>query len=212
MNLTKLLAARQEVFWLLGIGLVLLIAAGYSWWSSKVITSGSVQQSFTEERSAVQARTSTSLDALDGKQTAKKTAHAADVASIVASIPEASQFALLFRELGLDARLSVPGPFTVFASSNKAFAELLSGSIASMSVEEKKRLIEYHVVVNRKVDIAAMRTGNITALSNDVLNFETSPLDGEPRVNGASIVRTYQADNGIVYVIDQILQPPRRTY
>ncbi|KKW20118.1 MAG: Beta-Ig-H3/fasciclin [Parcubacteria group bacterium GW2011_GWA2_51_10] len=134
-----------------------------------------------------------------------------NVADIAAGISGASTFASLFSSTGIKATIQGVGPYTVFVPTDGAFSLLESGTIANMSAAEKKRLVQYHVVSGRAIDPDAVKSGQIMALSKDVLNFEVSTTDKTARVNNSFFIKAYQGRNGIVYLVSAVLLPPEST-
>ena len=112
---------------------------------------------------------------------------------------------------GIKATIQGVGPYTVFVPTDGAFSLLESGTIANMSAAEKKRLVQYHVVSGRAIDPDAVKSGQIMALSKDVLNFEVSTTDKTARVNNSFFIKAYQGRNGIVYLVSAVLLPPEST-
>jgi uncharacterized surface protein with fasciclin (FAS1) repeats len=102
------------------------------------------------------------------------------------------------------------GPFTVFAPINAAFDELPAGTLETLTQKENLRklrdILEYHVLVGvykpgdfsngRKIGTADGRSVEITV-----------GQDGSILVNGAKILGTVEASNGIIHVIDKVLLP-----
>ena len=109
--------------------------------------------------------------------------------------------------------LSNAGPFTVFAPTNAAFAELPAGTVEGLLKQEKKEaltdILQYHVSVGVfKTD--AMTDGQVIGQVNGD-NISITKKDGKIMVNGvATIVATVPASNGVVYVIDKVLTPPAK--
>ena len=107
--------------------------------------------------------------------------------------------------------LSNAGPFTVFAPTNAAFEKLPAGTVENLlepaSKDALRNILEYHVAVGvYKLDY--LRDGqNINQVNLD--NVTIGIKDGKYTVNGANIIATVPASNGIVYVIDAVLLPPR---
>ncbi|MFN5293921.1 MAG: fasciclin domain-containing protein [Flavobacteriales bacterium] len=111
---------------------------------------------------------------------------------------------------GLQGALAGPGPLTVFAPTDAAFAALPMGAIDALLADPTGLLTQvllYHVV-------------GASALSTDLSNGQTiTTLNGEDVVvtinaNGVFIndaqviVADVMADNGVVHVIDAVLLPP----
>lgn len=131
------------------------------------------------------------------------------VSTIVAGLSGTSQFNALFSSTGVGASLSSTGKYTVFVPTNGAFSQLPGGTISGMTAAEKKRLVQYHVVTGRAIDVDAEVSGTINALSGDALNFAYGP-DKIPLVNSAIVISEYVGKNGIVYLIDNVLLPPKK--
>jgi uncharacterized surface protein with fasciclin (FAS1) repeats len=111
---------------------------------------------------------------------------------------------------GLVDALSNPGPFTVFAPTDEAFAKLPAGTVESLLKPENKAtlsdILEYHTFVG-VIRTEQMRDGqrlNQVNLKNIVLSVQ----DGKVKVNGrANILASVPASNGIIHVIDEVLLP-----
>ena len=106
--------------------------------------------------------------------------------------------------------LSNAGPFTVFAPTNAAFGLLPEGTVEGLLKPESKdalrNILEYHVAVGvyKLENLKDGQTINQVNLDNVTIGFK----DGKYTVNGANILGTVQASNGIVYVVDAVLLPP----
>jgi uncharacterized surface protein with fasciclin (FAS1) repeats len=106
--------------------------------------------------------------------------------------------------------LSNAGPFTVFAPTNAAFEKLPAGTVENLLKPENKdalrNILEYHVYVGviREENVRDGMTLNQVNLDNVTLNKK----DGKITVNGANVLGSVKASNGIVYVIDAVLLPP----
>jgi uncharacterized surface protein with fasciclin (FAS1) repeats len=192
--------------WIVG-GLIVLALIGFGiwWWGS--------DRDLTDAENANQpATTTTQGQSPQGGQgqIAREDRTNTDIASIVASIPEASNFAALFASTGASASLSQSGTYTVFVPTNGAFANLTAGTLTNMTATQKRRLVEYHMVSGRAIDTNAVDTGKITAVSKDELNFEIRDTDNAAMVNSAFVIKQYRAKNGIVYLVSSVLVPPER--
>jgi uncharacterized surface protein with fasciclin (FAS1) repeats len=109
--------------------------------------------------------------------------------------------------------LANAGPFTVFAPVNDAFAQLPAGTVEGLLKPEKqadlRNILEYHVYVGvlKPEDLTDGRVLNMVNLANAEIKVE----DGKPTINGAHIVASVPASNGIIHVIDKVLLPPAPT-
>ncbi|MBM3261046.1 fasciclin domain-containing protein [Candidatus Kaiserbacteria bacterium] len=146
------------------------------------------------------------------KSTASSQSTARKLSSVVTvaqKIPNTSQFKALFKSTGVATALDGKGPYTIFVPSNGAFSQLPPGTITKMTDAQKLRFMQYHVIDGRMIDAQAQRAGTIQAMSGDMLNFSFG-ADQIPLVNSAIFIHKYEAENGIVYLIDNVLLPPQR--
>lgn len=108
--------------------------------------------------------------------------------------------------------LSNAGPFTVFAPTNDAFNLLPAGTVEGLLKPESKdalrNILEYHVSVG-VYKLENMKDGKIINQVN-LDNIVIGVKDGKYTVNGANILGTVPASNGVVYVIDAVLLPPAK--
>jgi len=108
--------------------------------------------------------------------------------------------------------LSNSGPFTVFAPTNEAFNKLPQGTVDNLLKPEKKNdlrnILEYHVSIG-VFKQESLRDGQILGQANGD-NVTIGMKDGKFTVNGANILATVPASNGIVYVTDGVLLPPAK--
>jgi uncharacterized surface protein with fasciclin (FAS1) repeats len=108
--------------------------------------------------------------------------------------------------------LSNAGPFTVFAPTNAAFDLLPKGTLDDLVKPENKNtlrdILEYHVYVGVLKD-ALMADGMTYGMANSQ-SVTIGNKDGKITVNGANIIATVPASNGIIYVVDAVLLPPKK--
>lgn len=101
------------------------------------------------------------------------------------------------------------GPFTVFAPTNAAFAALPEGTVEGLLKPEMKLtlqdILEYHVAIG-VYKLENLRDGQSLGMANGQnVKFEVS--DGKVKINGANVVASVQASNGLIHVIDAVLLP-----
>ena len=106
--------------------------------------------------------------------------------------------------------LSNAGPFTVFAPTNAAFEKLPAGTVENLLKPENKAslqdILQYHVyvgVISETMVQDGMKLNQVNG-GDVVLNKK----DGKITINGANVLGSVKASNGIVYVIDAVLLPP----
>ncbi len=109
---------------------------------------------------------------------------------------------------GLAQTLQGPGPFTVFAPTNAAFAALPAGTLDGLPPEALTNILAYHIAGGRMAaaDLAGVAT-LLTTQGSD-LAVTVGP-DGTVKINEATVVvRDVEASNGVLHVIDAVLPPP----
>lgn len=104
--------------------------------------------------------------------------------------------------------LAGEGPFTVFAPTDDAFAELPDGAVEALLQPENRDLLvdilTYHVV-SGEVPSSAVTSGPVPTLSEDSL---TVAVGDTITVDGATVIQPdIEASNGIIHVIDAVLVP-----
>lgn len=148
------------------------------------------------------------------------TAHAASITEIAAGDERFSTLVAAVTAAGLADTLAGPGPFTVYAPVNDAFAALPEGTVESLLQEENRQqltdILLYHV------DDRRLAASDFPAGSNffkPVLASErlciTADGSGVSIADGTGesanvIIADIVADNGIIHVIDKVLLPGTR--
>jgi uncharacterized surface protein with fasciclin (FAS1) repeats len=138
---------------------------------------------------------------------------AAQTRSIVDIAVSDSRFTTLVAALtaaGLVDDLSGPGPFTVFAPTNAAFAALPPGTVEALlaDIPALTSVLTYHVVPGAVPASTVVNLNSATTLQgSDVL---ITVRDGGVVLNGSVnvIITDIVASNGVIHVIDAVLLPP----
>ena len=106
--------------------------------------------------------------------------------------------------------LKNPGPLTVFAPTNAAFEKLPKGTVEGLLKPEKQgdlqKLLQYHVTP-AVYETKWLKDGQKLGQANGG-KVVIGVKDGKVTVNGANILASVRASNGIVHVIDAVLLPP----
>ena len=115
---------------------------------------------------------------------------------------------------GLVETLSGPGPFTVFAPTDEAFAAALEslGVTAEELLADTEKLtsiLTYHVIAGEVPSSTVVTLDGQTATTVNGADVTIS-VDGEAvMVNDADVTQVdIPASNGIIHVIDSVLLPP----
>jgi len=133
-----------------------------------------------------------------------------DIVDTAVAAGDFNTLAAALQAAGLVDTLKGPGPFTVFAPTDEAFAKLPAGTVEDLlKPENKQKLISvltYHVVAgkvmaNEVVKLHAAKTVN----GQDV---KIMVVGGKVTADNANVVKTdIQCTNGVIHVIDTVLLP-----
>jgi uncharacterized surface protein with fasciclin (FAS1) repeats len=120
---------------------------------------------------------------------------------------------------GLVDTLSGPGPFTVFAPTNEAFAKLPAGTVDTLVKPENKpaltKILTYHVVAGRFSAADLMKLaksgGTLTTVQGEPLAVTVRGrhvilTDAKGGMSTVTIPDVYQS-NGVIHVVDTVLMP-----
>jgi uncharacterized surface protein with fasciclin (FAS1) repeats len=111
---------------------------------------------------------------------------------------------------GLAPTLSGPGPFTVFAPTDAAFAKLPAGTVEALlkDIPKLKGILTYHVVAGKVPASTVVTMNGKTAKTVNGAEVSISVSAGGVKVDGATVVTTdIMCDNGIIHVIDAVILP-----
>jgi uncharacterized surface protein with fasciclin (FAS1) repeats len=105
-----------------------------------------------------------------------------------------------------------PGPLTVFAPTDAAFGKLPAGTVESLvkpeNVDKLRDILKYHVTTS--VYTAEKLTDGMDLGMANGGHATISVKDGKITINGANVVASVRASNGVVHVIDGVLTPPAK--
>jgi len=111
---------------------------------------------------------------------------------------------------GLVETLSGPGPFTVFAPTDEAFAKIPSATLTDLLKPENKAklagILTYHVVPGRVYSEAAVAAKSAKTVQGSTVAIKAN--DKGAFVNDSKIIATdVDASNGVIHIIDAVLMP-----
>ena len=133
----------------------------------------------------------------------------AQVTRIVDTAVAAGKFNTLAAALqaaGLVDTLKGPGPFTVFAPTDEAFAKIPKADLDALLKDKAKlsAVLTYHVVAG-KVMAKDVKAGKVKTVQGSELTLGTT---GGVTVDAAKVIQAdIVADNGVVHVIDSVVLP-----
>jgi uncharacterized surface protein with fasciclin (FAS1) repeats len=120
---------------------------------------------------------------------------------------------------GLVDALSSPGPFTVFAPNDEAFAKLPAGTVESLlkDIPKLRSILTYHVISGSvtTADVQKLTAGGQKRSVNTLQGSSaTLKMNGtfnkSAYVNDAKVILAdIRASNGVIHVIDKVILPPQ---
>jgi uncharacterized surface protein with fasciclin (FAS1) repeats len=132
------------------------------------------------------------------------------MADIVDTAVNAGSFDTLVaavKAAGLVDNLKGPGPFTVFAPTDDAFAKLPEGTVDSLlnDIPQPTKILTYHVVSGKVMSSDMVGLDSVPTVEGSSLSIDAS---SGVKVNDATVVTPdVEADNGVIHVIDSVLIP-----
>jgi uncharacterized surface protein with fasciclin (FAS1) repeats len=133
-----------------------------------------------------------------------------DVLAVAKQQGQFNTLAKAIEAAGLQDALTAQGPVTIFAPTDAAFAKLPADQLeALLKPENKDKLVQIltnHVVAGKALTAEQMkRQRGAQTLEGDQVKFEL--VRGRLRVNDARVTGDYDAANGSVIAVDQVLIP-----
>ena len=114
----------------------------------------------------------------------------------------------LLKQAGLVSALRQPGPFTVFAPTDAAFAKVPKGKLNALLKNRKKlrSVLLYHVVAQKLTAADVVKRTRAKTLNGKQVRFRVR--GGNVYVNGARVTTAdVGASNGVIHVINRVLLP-----
>lgn len=163
-------------------------------------------------QSAPETESSTAEASVKGQSSVKDDMSEANILQVAIGSKDHSTLVAGVQAASLEDVLSNAGPLTVFAPNNDAFAKLPAGTLDNLLKPENKetlaRIIKFHASPGtftqenmRDGQQLYMATGHYVKVTKD---------DSGISVNGARILGSVKASNGIVHVIDAVMLPPEQ--
>lgn len=102
--------------------------------------------------------------------------------------------------------LQSPGPFTVFAPNDAAFAKLPPNTVNNLvqNPPQLARILKFHVVAGlwKKADLVSVES--LTSVEGSPIPIRASDTQFEVK-NATAIACDIEAANGIIHVIDRVI-------
>ncbi len=106
--------------------------------------------------------------------------------------------------------LKGPGPYTVFAPTDDAFAKLPAGTVDNLLKPENKgklqAILTYHVVPGKVMSSDAAMLSSAKTVNGQ--SFQISKSGGNLMVDNARVTQAdIMTSNGVIHVIDEVIMP-----
>lgn len=134
-------------------------------------------------------------------------AWAKDIVDTAVSAGQFNTLATALKAAGLVDTLKGPGPFTVFAPTDAAFAKIPKADLDALLANKAKltAVLTYHVVPG-KVMAKDVKAGAVKTVEGQ--SFMVKVDAGKVMVDKAMVTKTdIVADNGVIHVIDTVIIP-----
>ena len=131
----------------------------------------------------------------------------ADIVDIAVTAKAFKTLVAAIQAAGLVETLKSPGPFTVFAPNDDAFAKLPAGTIQTLlqNIPQLTRILKYHVVPGKLLQADLAQLGTVNSVEGSPIKIDSS--DGFEVKNATVLAADIEADNGVVHVIDTVILP-----
>ncbi|MEH1842413.1 MAG: fasciclin domain-containing protein [Nostoc sp.] len=135
-----------------------------------------------------------------------------DIVSLAASSNSLTTLTSLLRTSGLADILQQPGPYTVFAPTDQAFAALPAATLQQLQQPENRdaliKILSYHVVPGA-VTSSQLSAGELKTSEQSPVNIKIDSANNQVSVNNATVIQAdVKASNGVIHAINQVLIPP----
>lgn len=132
------------------------------------------------------------------------------LADIVDTAVQAGSFTTLVaavKAAGLVDTLKGPGPFTVFAPTDEAFAKLPEGTVEALlkDIPKLTKILTYHVVAGKVTAADVVKLTSATTVEGSTVKIDASH---GVKINDSTVTTPDVAvDNGVIHIIDTVLIP-----
>ncbi|MCT7955858.1 fasciclin domain-containing protein [Laspinema palackyanum] len=128
-----------------------------------------------------------------------------DIVDIAVSNDSFKTLVAAVQAANLVETLKSPGPFTVFAPTDAAFAKLPPGTIQTLlqNIPQLARILTYHVVSGKLMQADLAKLESVTSVEGSPISIDCS--DGFEVKNATVVMADVEADNGVIHVIDNVI-------
>jgi len=131
------------------------------------------------------------------------------IAQTAAASGQFSTLTTLLKKAGLVSTLGRPGPYTVFAPTNAAFAKVPKQTLDALLADKAKlrAVLLYHVVPGKVTAAKVVKLSSAKTANGERVRIRVK--GSTVYVNGAKVTKAdVMATNGVIHVVDRVLVPP----
>ncbi len=133
--------------------------------------------------------------------------HLADIVDTAVAAGSFTTLVAAVKAAGLVDTLKGPGPFTVFAPTDEAFAKLPAGTVDSLlkDIPKLKKILTYHVVSGKVMAADVVKLKSAKTVEGSEVKIDAS---NGVKINDSTVTTPdVAADNGVIHIIDSVLLP-----
>lgn len=139
-----------------------------------------------------------------------KVTKSADIVDTAMSAKQFNTLVAAVKAAGLVETLKGPGPFTVFAPTDEAFAKLPKGTVEMLLKPENKdklvKILTYHVVSGKVMAADVVKLKTAKTVQGSLLNIKVK--GSNVMVNDSNVIKTdIGTSNGVIHVVDTVILP-----
>jgi len=135
-------------------------------------------------------------------------AFGADIVDTAVAAGSFNTLVAAVKAAGLVDTLKGPGPFTVFAPTDDAFAKLPAGTVDALLKDpaKLKKILLYHVVAGKVMAADVVKMKSAKSVEGQMIKIKV--MGGKVMVDNATVSKTdIVTDNGVIHVIDTVIMP-----
>ncbi len=133
--------------------------------------------------------------------------HSKDIVDTAVAAGSFKTLATALEAAGLVDTLKGPGPFTVFAPTDEAFAKIPKADLDALIADKARltKVLTYHVVPGKVMAADVIKLKEARTVEGQMVKIDSA---SGVKVNGANVVKAdVLASNGVIHVIDSVILP-----
>ena len=133
--------------------------------------------------------------------------HGKDIVDTAVAAGSFKTLVAAIQAAGLVDTLKGPGPFTVFAPTDEAFAKIPKADLDALIADKARltKVLTYHVVPGKVMAADVTRLKEARTVEGQMVKIDAA---SGVKINGANVVKAdVEASNGVIHVIDSVILP-----